>query len=101
MKIDSLYDGRFQSTRIDIAYLSILKNDNDLFALTKQNSWIMMLQKGGETMKLQTLEYFMAVAREGSVSAAAKYLRLSQPALSRQLRELEEELGKPLLIRGS
>ena len=46
MKIDSLYDGRFQSTRIDIAYLSILKNDNDLFALTKQNSWIMMLQKG-------------------------------------------------------
>lgn len=52
-------------------------------------------------MKLQTLEYFMEVAREGSLSAAAKYLRLSQPALSRQLRELEEELGKPLLIRGS
>ena len=47
-------------------------------------------------MKLQTLEYFMAVAREGSLSAAAKYLHLS-----RQLRELEEELGKPLLIRGS
>ena len=43
-------------------------------------------------MKLQTLEYFMAVAREGSLSAAAKYLHLSQPALSRQLRELEEEL---------
>ena len=52
-------------------------------------------------MKLQTLEYFMAVAREGSLSAAAKYLHLSQPALSRQLRELEEKLGKPLLIRGS
>jgi len=47
-------------------------------------------------MKLQTLEYFMAVAREGSLSAAAKYLRLSQPALSRQLRELEGELGLAL-----
>ena len=52
-------------------------------------------------MKLQTLEYFMAVAREGSLSAAAKYLHLSQPNLSHAISKLEEELGKPLLIRGS
>lgn len=42
----------------------------------------------------------MAVAREQSISGAAKYLHLTQPTLSRQLKELEEELGKQLFIRG-
>ena len=51
-------------------------------------------------MELRVLEYFLAVAREQSISAAAASLHLSQPTLSVQLRQLEEELGKPLLIRG-
>ena len=52
-------------------------------------------------MELRTLHYFLAVAREQSISAAAESLHLSQPALSTQLKALEEELGKPLLIRGT
>lgn len=51
-------------------------------------------------MELRVLEYFLAVAREQSISAAAASLHLSQPTLSVQLRQLEAELGKPLLIRG-
>ena len=50
-------------------------------------------------MELRVLEYFLAVAREQSISAAAASLHLSQPTLSVQLRQLEQELGKPLLIR--
>ncbi len=52
-------------------------------------------------MDLRVLRYFMAVAREESISGAAEYLHLSQPTLSRQLMDLEKELGKPLFIRGS
>lgn len=52
-------------------------------------------------MELRVLQYFLAVAREHSISAAAQSLHLTQPTLSRQLRELEEELGKQLMIRGS
>ena len=52
-------------------------------------------------MELRVLEYFLAVAREQIISAAAASLHLSQPTLSVQLRQLEQELGKPLLIRGS
>ena len=44
-------------------------------------------------MELRVLEYFLAVAREQSISGAAEYLHLTQPTLSRQLRELEEELA--------
>ncbi len=51
-------------------------------------------------MELRVLQYFLAVAREQSISAAAQTLHLSQPTLSVQLKGLEEELGKPLLIRG-
>lgn len=47
------------------------------------------------------MQYFLAVAREQSISGAAEYLHLSQPTLSRQLKELEEELGKQLFIRGN
>lgn len=47
------------------------------------------------------MQYFLAVAQEESISAAAEYLHLSQPTLSRQLKELEEELGKQLFIRGN
>lgn len=52
-------------------------------------------------MELRVLRYFTAVAKEESITRAAETLHLSQPALSRQLRALEEELGKTLLIRGS
>ena len=51
-------------------------------------------------MEIRVLEYFLAVAREQNITAAAEVLHISQPALSRQLKNLEEELGKQLLIRG-
>lgn len=53
------------------------------------------------SMELRVLNYFLAVARQQSISGAAESLHLSQPTLSRQLKELEEELGKQLFIRGS
>lgn len=52
-------------------------------------------------MEIRVLEYFLAVTREQSISGAAESLHLSQPTLSRQLKDLEEELGKQLLIRGN
>ena len=51
-------------------------------------------------MELRVLQYFLAVAREQSISAAAQSLHLTQPTLSRQLKDLEETLGKQLMIRG-
>ena len=51
-------------------------------------------------MELRLLEYFLAVAREQNITAAAETLHISQPALSTQLKTLESELGKQLLIRG-
>ena len=52
-------------------------------------------------MELRVLQYFLAVAREQNISLAAESLHLSQPTLSTQLKALEEELGKQLLIRGT
>lgn len=52
-------------------------------------------------MEIRVLEYFLAVAREQSFSKAANTLHLTQPTLSRQLKDLEEELGKQLFIRSS
>ena len=52
-------------------------------------------------MEFRVLQYFLAVAREQSISGAAEVLHLSQPTLSRQLKDLEEELGKQLFIRGN
>lgn len=51
-------------------------------------------------MELRVLHYFLTVAREETFSAAAEALHLSQPTLSRQIKDMEDELGKPLLIRG-
>lgn len=52
-------------------------------------------------MELRVLQYFLAVTREQSISGAAESLHLSQPTLSRQLKEMEDELGKQLFIRGN
>ena len=52
-------------------------------------------------MDIRVLQYFLAVAREESITKAAEALRMTQPPLSRQLKDLEEELGKQLFIRGS
>lgn len=52
-------------------------------------------------MDIRVLQYFLTVAREASITKAAETLRMTQPPLSRQLKDLEEELGKQLLIRGS
>ena len=52
-------------------------------------------------MELRVLQYFLAVTREQSISGAAEYLHLSQPTLSRQLKDMEDELGKQLMIRGN
>lgn len=50
-------------------------------------------------MDLRQLEYFMAIVKEGSLTAAAKRCRIAQPSLSQQLRLLEEELGESLVHR--
>lgn len=51
-------------------------------------------------MELRVLRYFLAVVREESISKAAEALHITQPTLSRQIMELEEELGIKLLNRG-
>lgn len=52
-------------------------------------------------MELRVLQYFLAIAREETISGAADFLHITQPTLSRQMKELEDELGKQLFIRGN
>ncbi|CAM3543227.1 LysR family transcriptional regulator [Paenibacillus lupini] len=52
-------------------------------------------------MEVRVLRYFLTVASEGSITAAADFLHLTQPTLSRQLKDLEQMLGKKLFIRSS
>ena len=52
-------------------------------------------------MELRVLRYFLEVARQSNITRAAQYLHISQPTLSRQLKELEEELGKKLFTRSN
>ena len=55
----------------------------------------------GDTMELRHLRYFLATAREGNMTRAAALCHVSQPALSRQLADLERDLGCELFLRGS
>ncbi|QQO07694.1 LysR family transcriptional regulator [Breznakiella homolactica] len=51
-------------------------------------------------MDVRILKYFLAVAKEGNITKAADILHVTQPTLSRQLMDLEQELGTELLVRG-
>ena len=51
-------------------------------------------------MDIRVLRYFLAVAQEENITRAAESLHIAQPSLSKQMMELEHELGKPLLVRG-
>ena len=51
-------------------------------------------------MELRVLRYFLEVAREENITAAAESMHITQPTLSKQLMDLEDELGKKLFIRG-
>ena len=52
-------------------------------------------------MDVLTMQYFLAVTREGTISAAAQALHVAQPSLSRQMKELEAEVGAALFVRGN
>lgn len=52
-------------------------------------------------MEFRLLQYFLAIVREESISAASEYLHITQPTLSRQMKELEDSFGKQLFIRGN
>lgn len=66
-----------------------------LFTMLDKYSYI----KYVEIMEIRVLRYFLTVAREGSITKAANYLHMTQPTLSRQIQDLERELGQTLLIR--
>ena len=52
-------------------------------------------------MEFRVLQYFLAVAREENITVAANVLHVTQPTLSRQIHDLEDELGHPLFVRKS
>ena len=52
-------------------------------------------------MDIRILRYFLAVAREENITKAAELLHVTQPTLSRQIAQLEEEMGVKLLSRGT
>ena len=60
-----------------------------------------MLSERSVLMEIRTLKYFLAVAREQNMTEAANLLFVTQPTLSRQMADLEKELGKKLFIRSN
>ena len=59
-----------------------------------------MKNKGGFGVELRTLRYFLATAQEENITRAAELLHITQPTLSRQMMDLEKELGTTLMLRG-
>ena len=51
-------------------------------------------------MEIRALQYFLAVVREENITRAAEVLHITQPTLSRQMAQLEEEIGVQLFVRG-
>jgi pantothenate kinase type III len=49
-------------------------------------------------MELRVLNYFLTVAREGGLTGASEVLHVTQPTMSRQIQELEEELGQKTTV---
>lgn len=50
-------------------------------------------------MEIRVLRYFLAIAREESITGAAARLHITQPTLSRQIKDLEDQLGQKLFLR--
>ena len=75
------------------------RNNHQLFIITFQ--FFISIFAKITAVELRVLRYFLTVAREGSITKAAGFLNVTQPTLSRQIKELEEELGQQLFIRGS
>lgn len=62
--------------------------------------YVILKKKRGDTMELIQMKYFLAVAREENISKAADFLYITQPSLTRQIQNMEKEIGQPLFIRG-
>ncbi len=52
-------------------------------------------------MELRVLRYFLESVRQGNITKASQILNVTQPTMSRQLKELEEELGEKLYQRSN
>jgi LysR family nitrogen assimilation transcriptional regulator len=68
---------------------------------TRRYIILLCIKHRGNVVNLRALKYFVAIADAGSLTAAAEAIAIAQPALSRQLRELESDLGVQLLHRTS
>src|SRR6266567_3351301 len=77
-------------------FIKTLKLANAVFLVLL----ILLVIPNVQSMELRHLRYFAAVAAHGSFSRAANQLHLTQPALSRQVKSLEDEIGVALIVRG-
>lgn len=62
---------------------------------------IIVENEEGEAMEIRVLKYFLMIVRTENITKAAEALHITQPTLSRQIAQLEEEIGAPLFYRGS